>query len=177
MHEYLPKRQNTRLKDFDYSSGGAYFITICTANRASSLSQILRRGDPCGRPELHLTELGELCRQTFETIENTYGTTIDKYAIMPDHVHFIVFLPTARDRATARVAPTAAIGAIVGGYKSLVVHKWLAICKSNGVIMGKLWQRNYYDHVIRDENDYHAKWQYIDENPGKWAENEHFIGE
>lgn len=169
----LPVRKNIRLPGFDYSQNGAYFITICIENKECILSHIPRRGDPRGRPEVELTELGEICLQTFETIENTYGIKIDNFVIMPNHVHFIAFL-SSDNRETARVAPTATVGAIVGAYKSLVANKWLTVCKSNNVFMGRLWQRNYYEHIIRDENDYLTKWQYIDENPARWEDDCYF---
>jgi len=163
----LPVRKNIRLKDYDYSQNGVYFITICIENRECGLS-IIRRGDPCGRPEMTLTQLGEICKKTFNTIENTYIIKIDKYVIMPDHIHFIIF--QTGDREGRHYGN----GSIVGGYKSLVANEWLKICKSNNIFMGKLWQSNYHDHIIRDEEDYKTKWQYIDENPAKWADDEHY---
>ena len=76
-------------------------------------------------------------------------------------------------KVTARVAPTP-LGGIVGSYKSIVANEWLKICKQNNEIMGILWQRNYYEHIIRDESDYQTHWQYIDENSLKWTEDKHY---
>ena len=207
-------RHSIRLKDFDYSSEGAYYITICTENRQCILASA-RRGYPCGRPEIELTELGRICNNIFFRIQNTYNILITKYVIMPDHIHFILIISnenkenisdgskenisnenikvtsndgeraneirtneirtneirTTKIRATARVAPT--VGSIVGGYKSIVVKAWLKKCKENNISMGKIWQRNYYEHIIRDEQDYYEKWDYIDKNPQNWEENEH----
>ena len=76
-------------------------------------------------------------------------------------------------RATARVAPT--LSQIIGAYKSKVSYDYLQLCKKNNTQMGTLWQRSYYDHVIRNEADYLRIWQYIDENPAKWTEDEYYM--
>ena len=86
----LPQRKNIRLKEYDHSQNGYYFITICIENCECGLS-VIRRGDPRGRPEMTLAQLGEIWRKTFNTIENTYIIKIYKYVIMPDHIHFIIF--------------------------------------------------------------------------------------
>ena len=100
---------------------------------------------------------------------------IDKYVIMPNHIHFILIKnDLIEERATARVATTVTVGRIVGAYKSVVANEWLKICKQSDEVMGKIWQRNYYEHVIRDENDYQIKWNYIEDNPIKWAEDEYY---
>ena len=91
---------------------------------------------------------------------------------MPDHIHLVVIIqddkhinePSFEPRATARVAPT--IGSIVGGYKSIVSNEWL--CKSRNMFMGEIWQRNYYEHVIRNASDLDEIRKYIDNNAIKW---------
>ena len=166
------KRKNVRLKDYDYSQDGAYFITVCMENHNKLLSE-LRRGDHCGCPNVVLTQIGEIAEKTFDIIENSYSIVIDKYVIMPNHIHFILIKDSVCEgRATARVAPT--VGGIVGAYKSIVANEWLKICKQNNEKMGRLWQRNYHEHVIRNEEDYRIKWQYIDGNPLNWVEDEYY---
>ena len=194
-------RQSIRLKDFDYSSEGAYFITICAEKQQCIFASAIRRGDPCGHPnlydehEIELTELGEICENTFYDIEVRYNIFISKYVIMPNHIHFILIISNENTqssnlsemrrgddpcgcpesdedtRATARVAPT--VGSIVGGYKSLVANVWLKKCKENNISMGKIWERNYYEHIIRDDQDYQIKWNYIDTNPINWDKDEY----
>ena len=178
MQNQHPIRKIIRLKEYNYSQSGAYFITICTNDRKQILSEI-RRGDPCGRPESELypeiktilSELGKICDEKIDYISDKYNITIPKYTIMPNHIHMLILIEY-QSRATARVAPT--IGTIVGGYKSIVSIEWLKICKTNNQIMGKIWQRSYNDHIIRNEQDYNIKWQYIDENPAKWVEDEYY---
>lgn len=87
---------------------------------------------------------------------------------MPDHIHFIAFLPPD-DSAVS-------IGRIVGAYKSLVSRAWLETCKANGVEMGRVWQRNYYEHVVRNEEDLTNIRAYIEGNPFRLIEK-HSINE
>ena len=162
----MPTRKDIRLKDWDYSQNGAYFVTFCTQNRNCILSQF-RRGDPCGRPVL--TEIGKICDNTIKIIENQFNVQVTNYVIMPNHIHVLLLL---ENQATARVAPT--VGSIIGGYKSLVANDWLKICKAQNRCMGTIWQRGYYDNIVRDANDYETRWHYINGNPSNWQEDEYY---
>lgn len=95
----LPKRKQIRLPDYDYSTPGAYFVTICTQDRRCILSDI-RRGDPCGRPSPDLTEYGIIVEQCLKQAESLYAVQIEPYVIMPNHIHFICRIDQVR--ATAR---------------------------------------------------------------------------
>ena len=209
-----PERKNPRLRGWDYGAGGTYFVTFCTSAHRPVLSSI-RRGDPCGRPPLVLTPLGECVA---EAIALT-GVRVEHQVIMPNHVHLLLTLeraatraaptgagtqadarvsptgrgtqadarvaPTGRGtqadarvsptdsgtRADARVAPTdsgpraaAELGRLVGGVKSRSVH----LAAGRGLEAGRLWQRGYYDHIVRSENDFLRIWTYIDNNPLRW---------
>ena len=162
----LPQRKSNRLHGYDYSEARCYFITICTYNRMESLSRICR-GDPRGRPQVQLTALGQIADAAFLSVQNLYGVSFDKSVMMPNHVHFI--LNMAVERATARVAPT--VGQVVGAYKSIIAREWIALCSREGLRANKIWQRNYYDHIIRKEQDYREIWNYIDTNPLKWDQD------
>ena len=221
------ERKNPRLRGWDYGAGGTYFVTFCTSAHRPVLSSI-RRGDPCGRPPLVLTPLGECVA---EAIALT-GVRVEHQVIMPNHVHLLLTLeraatraaptgagtqaaarivpadgqtrvaarivptgagtqaatriapadgqtrvaarivPTgAGTRADARVAPTdsgpraaAELGRLVGGVKSRSVH----LAAGRGLEAGRLWQRGYYDHIVRSENDFLRIWTYIDNNPLRW---------
>ena len=159
-----PQRKSLRLPEYDYGSPGAYFVTICTKDRRCLLSSV-RRGDPCGRPLLSLSPYGSIVEQCIKRTEALYAVKLDPYAIMPNHVHFICTIDQAR--ATARVAPT--LGRIVGALKSLAANR----CRTAG-LDGTLWQRGYYEHVIRSEKDYLEIRTYIDQNPAKWAEDPYY---
>ena len=121
------------------------------------------RGDPCGRQQIKLTELGEIAERVLKSLEEKYESILDEYVIMPDHIHFLIFIKN--ERATARVAPT--LGRIIGAYKSLVTNEWRKICNERNKISGKIWQRNYYEHIIRSEKDFEEIKEYIFYNPEK----------
>ena len=222
-----PERKNPRLRGWDYGAGGTYFVTFCTSAHRPVLSSI-RRGDPCGRPPLVLTPLGECVA---ESIALT-GVRVEHQVIMPNHVHLLLTLERAATRAAptgagmqaaariapadgqtrvaarivptgagtqadariaptgrgtqadARVAPTGAgtqadarvaptdsgpraateLGRLVGTVKSRSVH----LAAGRGLEAGRLWQRGYYDHIVRSENDFLRIWTYIDNNPLRW---------
>ena len=153
-------RKNIRLPSYDYTQCGGYFVTICTHNRRKILGQI-RRDDPCGRPKTRPSSLGLIAIEELKNIAEKYGILVDYYAIMPDHIHFILFF---NDSSQNRP-----LGQIIGAYKSIVSNKWLNICKSKGISMGKLWQERYYDHVIRNDTDLNQVRAYIDTNPDRWV--------
>ena len=169
----LPKRKDPRLKEYDYSQNGAYFVTICLNPRLSRFGTV-RRGDPCGRPPVppfvELTDLGNIAEANFAYLETQYPVSIPAYIVMPDHIHAIFLL---EQRATARVAPT--LGQIVGAYKSKVFHQCLSLYKSRNLILGSLWQRGYYEHILRNQDDFDAAAEYIHTNPtrrlGKISQN------
>ena len=111
-----------------------------------------------------MTVLGKIAERNLVLIEERYGIVIDKHVIMPDHIHFIKYMP--HGRATARVAPT--VGMVGGAYKSLVTKEWRDWCDRNRQIMGKLWQRNYFEHIIRNRGDLLETRRYIEANPLRW---------
>lgn len=164
MRSEFTNRKNPRLACYDYASCGAYFVTICTYDRRKTLGKICR-DDPCGRPKTTLFPLGQIASDTFRIIEDKFNITVDYSVIMPDHIHMIMFLP---DSTPTEHSLT--LGRIVGAYKSLVANRWLTICKTNGVIMGKLWQERYYDHIIRNDEDLANVRAYIETNPDRWVE-------
>ena len=181
------ERKNIRLKNFDYSTSGAYFVTICTDCRKKILSSIITpkksikgeinvneicRGDPCGRPYIEKSSLGIIAEETLDYIETNYPCIIDEYIIMPDHIHLILFLNV--ERVTARVTPTKEddpsrvyLGRIIGAYKSVVADKWRKMCNSNELIAGHICQRGYYDRVIRSRDELNDLRKYIRDNPAR----------
>jgi REP element-mobilizing transposase RayT len=153
-------RKSIRLKGYDYSQDGAYFLTICTRNKElyfevySELKEILRR---------HWVKLPERFPYLI----------LDEFIIMPNHIHGIIIVGATpavaqTDWAGARPAPT--VGEIVGTFKSLCVNDWLTYIKENKInAVGKFWQRNYYEHIIRNEEELAKIREYIQNNPLKWS--------
>ena len=168
----LPKRKHPRLKEYDYSQNGCYYVTICTDKRQHLLGEITVEEiahDVCRGGAL-LRPLGIMVEEEIENLQNRYAVTIDKYVIMPNHIHILFCVEQNRDeRAEQSPAPT--LGDMVCALKSITTKRANLMDKTPG---RKLWQRSYYDHVIRSEADYLRIWQYIDENPAKWAEDEYY---
>lgn len=148
-------RKPNRLKNYDYSSQGAYFITICTLDRKCTLSHIVG-GDALIAPQTNLTHFGEIAREYIESMPG-----IDKYVIMPNHIHLLI----AIDGPMKASAPTISVPNLIRSFKVLVSKE----------IGQSIWQRSYHDHIIRDEEDYLNHWRYIDENPIRWSEDKYYI--
>jgi len=155
----LPKRKPNRLKEYDYSAAGAYFITICTKNR-----QKLFWDNAAGLPCIHLSPIGKIVRQQIQDIESHYSNVkIDKYIIMPNHIHMIISIS---ERINPFPTASSDIPNIVGKFKAAVsraVGKALMPSETP-----EIWQRSFHDHIIRNQKDYDEIWQYIDTNPAKW---------
>ena len=90
--EALPKRKHTRLQGYDYSTPGAYFVTVCTQNRKCILSEITVGADALGGPKTVLTHVGRVVEKYILSVENVSGVHVDKYVIMPNHVHMILIV-------------------------------------------------------------------------------------
>ncbi|TCD26672.1 hypothetical protein EZ456_11985 [Pedobacter psychrodurus] len=172
-------RRSIRLKGYDYGKAGAYFITICCEGR-------LHRFGKVSGNEMILNESGTIAYNEWINLSDRFSNfELDVFQIMPNHMHgIIVLLDIAAvvgatlsvvqeedelNSATARVAPT--IPDIVGAYKSIVSNACLQLFKSQNKTMGKLWQRNYYEHIIGDESAYQNISNYIKNNPSKWNED------
>ena len=153
----LPKRKSTRLNGYDYSLSGVYFITICTKNKQCILSKIVGEGFHA-LPQNILTPIGTEIEKSIQNINDNYdGVTIEKYIVMPNHIHLIVILNNSGGHGNPPLQN------IIGQLKSYTTKKF----------GDTLWQRSYHDHIIRGEKDYQKIWEYIDTNVIKW-ENDCF---
>ena len=161
----MEKRKRNRLEDYDYSLYGSYFITICTRNKQKVLSEFVgeRSALPQEEPKLILTDVGEIVDKAIQNISTRYeDVQVDKYCIMPNHIHLILTLFTQEDDGSAMRSPT--IPTIVNQMKGFVTKQ----------IGYSVWQRSYFDHIIRNEKSYQEIWDYIHENPIKWENDEYF---
>lgn len=158
------KRKDYRLKHYDYSSPNAYFITICTKDRYPLLWEDTpydNVGAAIGRPQIYeLSDYGKVTETAITNIPSVYPTVkIDKYVIMPNHIHMIITICDKSD------SPSTKIPTIINQMKGYV-------SKNIGF---SPWQKLYYDHIIRSEEEFINIWQYIDDNPRKWLEDEEYI--
>ena len=133
----LPKRKPNRLKEYDYSTPGAYFITICVKDGKQLLSKIV--GEDVGiLPQNNLSQIGIICDEYVKSINVKYeNVTVDKYVIMPNHIHLIIFL----NGTMWASSPTTNVETIIRSFKTMVTKE----------IGYSIWQRSYHDHVIRDK--------------------------
>jgi len=186
-----PQRKKLRLQGYDYSQNGAYFITICVVDKhemlGSAVGAISNRpraetivgaispraetivGAITNRPQaetcmqIELSEHGIIVDEAINEISNHYThITVDKYVIMPNHVHMILLINNYDCDGRLIIAPT---------YLSTVI-KELKRCVSKRLGFS-LWQKSFHDRVIRDEEEYYRIWKYIDENPLNWESDEY----
>jgi REP element-mobilizing transposase RayT len=165
-------RRSIRLKDYDYSQAGGYFVTICAYDRECLFGEIVNG-------EMRSNEFGQIVTDEWlRSAEIRAEIELGEYVIMPNHFHAIVLITNdvPDRRGDRRVAPTVApvgpqsksLGALMAGYKSAVTKRINAIRQSPGA---SVWQRNYYEHIIRNEADYRRIAEYVAENPRRWAED------
>ena len=167
----LPKRKRTRLKNYDYSTPGAYFITICTHNKQCLLSHIA--GAIHESPENILTPYGEIVNQEILKIESHYtNVRVDKYVIMPNHIHMMIVISQTEGInpfPTKKCDISNIIGKFKAGVSRTVGNAFMHSADK------KLWQSSFHDHIIRGKEDYQKIWQYIDTNHLKWEQDKFYI--
>ena len=144
----VKKRRDMRLREFDYSLPGAYFLTVCTKSRRQILSAI---HEGC----TILSAVGRICETQLLLLEERYPVRIERHVIMPNHVHMLLSLY----RAEQSPAPTTDI---LCSWKSATTKLVNTEMHTLGNVV---WQRSFYDHVVRNEDDFRDVWQYIDNNP------------
>ncbi len=163
----MPKRKSTRLKGYDYSQNGGYFVTICAHKKKKFFSRIVGQG--LAPAEVVLTSWGEIAQTQLKALANRYQEIqIDRYVIMPNHIHILFRI----EKQTAGASPCPTISDVVCAFKSLPSR----ICHQNG-FQGKLFQSSFHDHIIRDEHDYEKIWEYIENNPLKWELDCFYVNE
>ncbi len=163
----MPTRKKNRLDGYDYGQNGAYFITICVKDRQEILGNVVEAAHPGGSQDtamppngshIEKSDIGKIVSEHIERIPSIYPCAyIDKYAVMPNHVHLILLI-------TGGSPTKVTVAKVINALKSLTSRK----------IGESLWQRSYHDHIIRNEEDYIRIWQYIDENPVRWAEDAYY---
>ena len=155
----LKNRKSTRLKEYDYSSDGVYFVTICVKDRKPLLWDNV--GATIGRPQKpRLSPYGRIVDDAISQIPSNYpAIKIDNYVVMPNHVHILIKIETF-DNGRPLVAPT--ISRIINQMKGYVSKQ----------IGYSIWQKSFFDHIIRNERDYIEHYTYIENNPAKWELDE-----
>lgn len=170
-------RRSVRLDGYDYSAGGAYFITICTHQREELFGNI-------SDGFIQLTEIGQQVFECWLTLPDHHPVELDEFIVMPNHFHAILVitnrvgagrvstssssvpLPRAQpDTPILRNAASGSLGAIIGSFKSVATKQINLLRNTPGF---PVWQRSFYEHIIRNEIALNRIRQYITDNPANW---------
>ncbi len=158
----LPKRKHPRLKNYDYSQNGCYFVTFCVKNKKCLMSSVKVGRDAHIPPQTELSDIGIISEKYILNIEKVYNNIhVDNYVIMPNHIHLLLlfYSPSADDGGMRASRPT--LQTVVRSLKTMITKE----------IGFSIWQDSFYEHVIQEDEDYFNSWRYIDENPHKWLIN------
>ncbi len=164
MYRDLPSRHTIRLSGYNYSSPNWYYITICTHERLCIFGNLV--GARRGSPIMQLNQYGHIAQDLWESISQHHMVKLDIFQIMPNHVHGIIVI---NHTGEPRLAPT--LGKLIGYFKSECTKQMRKLTGDQDFI---LWQRNYYEHIIRDEEELEHVRQYIADNPRNWKQDELF---
>ena len=158
MNAQKPRRKPMRLSDFDYSTPGAYFVTVCTHDAAELFSRIYRLS-AFEAPVVELTSCGMIIERNILEISMRFPDySVECYAIMPNHIHILLTVAEPVIPAEPKT-----VSDVMGAFKSLTAVQCL---KELGI--KKLWQRSFYDHIVRDDRDFREIAEYIECNAEKW---------
>ena len=169
----LRNRKSNRLKEYNYSLQGAYFITICTKDRKQILSKINVGTGVLDCPEIKLLRYGKIADKYINQLNDFYDNiSVDKYVIMPNHIHLLIRILDLNGQSGTPVPTNAHID-----NKNSVIAKYVSTFKRfcNKEYGLNIWQARYYDHVIRGEQDFNDTIEYIENNPIKWETDDLII--
>jgi len=165
MEKEFPQRKPTRLRHFDYSQAGAYFVTICIQDRKRIVSEVVKINetvfsDYAWGYSIQLKPCGEIVKSQLLALADRFeNVTVADYVVMPDHIHAILIL----HKNSGGASPSPTMSDVICVFKSLVVRA----CKQEHGIT-KMFQRSFSEHIIRDREDYETRRKYIYENPLRW---------
>ena len=176
----LPQRKNVRLKNYDYSQAGYYFVTICTKDKQGLFGHIAVGDDDSVIPDAPRqpridrvvdpyaattpNEIGNIILECWNKINDLYdNVTTDSFCLMPNHIHGIIII----SERSGGESPS--LSKIIQGFKSVSTRMCFKYDHKT------IWQRNYHEHVIRDQEDYERINEYIETNPMKWKEDKYYM--
>ena len=154
------RRKIVRLKEYDYSQEGAYFVTVCVLHRKCLLGEIVKG-------KMKLNEIGLIVRDKWLWLDKQYDyVNTDKWCIMPNHIHCILFIINDRSGVSRNASTKCkSIGQLIGAFKT-VSTKQINDCKHTSGV--QFWQHNFHDRIIRNENELNRIREYVINNPMKW---------
>ena len=161
-----PQRKPSRLPNHSYSQPGAYFITVCAKEKQMLFGNIVG-GGVLDAPQMRFSEYGKIVEQQLLAMSVRYtNIRLEKYVVMPNHIHLLLLLEQGLSGASRTPPPT-------NDRANAAVPRYVSTLKryTNKAAETDLWQRGYHDHVIRADKDYQMIWQYIDTNPQRWQKD------
>ncbi|WP_035258711.1 transposase [Desulfatirhabdium butyrativorans] len=167
-------RRSIRLHGYDYSKKGAYFITTCTHHQECLFGEIVDG-------EMRLNDVGKIVADEWmKTATIRHEIELDNWMVMPNHFHAIFLITNSvsmsKGRGDRPVAPTGpqprSVGAVIAGFKSAVTKRVNDLENTPG---RKLWQRSYWEHIVRNETELHQLRKYVQNNPKQWFLDTLFI--
>jgi putative transposase len=157
-------RRSIRLKGYDYSQSGAYFVTMVTHQRECLFGEVVDR-------EMILNDFGKIADEFWRVIPDHFpNVELGAHIVMPNHVHGIIAITVGATHASPlpkNGTKPGSLGVIVGSYKSAVTKRI-----NRKYTATKIWQRNFYEHIIRNDDDMECIWNYIESNPIMWADDD-----
>lgn len=166
--ENYPIRKQLRLKHYDYTQNGAYFVTICTHNKANLFADFDVGADPCVRPNI----AGHMVMQKLKKLENKFENIILDYScVMPNHIHFVL-LNCAQ--TGGHMGPP--LQTVIQWFKTQTTNEYIKMVKC-GILKPfekRVWQRNYYEHIVRSERELNDIRKYIEGNPINWIKDKYY---
>ena len=167
----LPVRKRMRLSCWYYSNVGCYFLTLCSKERKPIFSRIVGRGI-LDAPEVQLTSYGKCIYDALSYLaQNNEAIELHNWVIMPNHVHILLSITKVQGRLDGASGMSRPTEAIIPRFVSSIKRF------TNKQSRVDLWQTGYYDHIIRDEKDFLCRWQYIDNNPSAWLDDDYYVNE
>ncbi len=172
-------RRSIRLAGYDYAQPGGYFVTICTQDREPLLGEVFEM-------EMHLSEVGHIASEEWvRSAQIRPGLTLDEFIVMPNHIHGIVVITDVVGAHSCAPLPDAplpdaplrqrqprSLPSFVAQFKATATRR---INDRRGTPGTQVWQRNYYEHIVRNDEELERIRQYIESNPAHWAEDDYYI--
>ncbi len=172
-----PSRRSIRKREYDYRQAGVYFVTLCTHQHVNLFGHILQG-------EVRLSYLGSIAFEEWQYLALARkNVQLDRFVVMPNHFHGLVIIEESwqSNQLTGHSSPVpkrtssikaGSLGAIIGQYKAAVTRR----ARSEGLVGdGRIWQRNYHDRIVRNEESLNEIRRYIVENPARWAEDSLYV--
>lgn len=160
--KHLPNRRTTRLTNYDYSSEDLYFITICSEGFKSTFGDIINQ-------KIKLSILGRIVNDVWNNLTSRFNNIVlHEFVIMPNHIHGIIEIKNHGE---------CTLGEIIGAFKSLTTLKYIKVIKQNNLTPfdRRVWQKNYFEHIIRGSKSHEKIAAYIIENPIYWDDDRYYI--